>query len=301
MLKENPINIIKNIAKNWSIEITPNAAKKIDDFSKILKEKTIVNVTFLPNTNLLETIEVSRRLYESGMTPVPHISARAIRNTDELDYFIKSLTENCGVNEVLVIAGSSSSPADKFNETMQILNSGILEKYNIQKVGVAGHPEGSPDISDDLINESLKRKYEWSLKIGIPIYIETQFLFEAEPVLDWEKNIRDQGMKIPVRIGVPGPATIKTLFQFAKSSGIGPSMRMITKQAKNISKLFIVQAPDKYIYDLAFGLYNDKECNIENLHFYPFGGFKKTALWATNLEKGEFSLNDKGGFKIHES
>jgi len=301
MLTENPENIIKNVAKDWSIEITPNAAKKIDDFSKILRGKTTVNVTFLPNTNLLETIEVSRRLNESGMVPVPHIAARAIRGKEELDYFVKNLTENCGVNEVLVISGSSSSPVDEFHETMQILDTGILQKYNIQKVGVAGHPEGSPDISDNLIIDSLKRKYEWSLKTGIPIYIETQFLFEAKPVLNWEKSIRSQGMKIPVRIGVPGPATIKTLFQFAKSSGIGPSMRMITKQAKNISKLFIVQAPDKYIYDLAYGVHNDKDCSIEHLHFYPFGGFKKTAFWASSLEQGEFFLNDKGGFEIHES
>ena len=46
-------------------------------------------------------------------------------------------------------------------------------------------------------------------------------------------------------------ATIKTLFQFAQSSGVGASMRIIAKQAKNISKLFFVQAPDKFIFDLS--------------------------------------------------
>jgi methylenetetrahydrofolate reductase (NADPH) len=282
-------------------DYTKCSKKKIDDFSTILKPKTTVNVTFLPNTSLLETIEVSKKLFNEGMTPVPHISARAIKNKEELDYFVKSLSENCSVNEVLVISGSSGSPIGDFHETMQILETGILQKYNIQKVGVAGHPEGSPDIKADLIMDSLKRKYEWSLKKNIPIYIETQFLFEAEPVLKWEENIRKQGMKIPVRVGIPGPATIKTLFQFAKSSGIGPSMRMITKQAKNISKLFIVQAPDKYIYDLAYGIHNEKKCTIEHFHFYPFGGFKKTSGWAKCLEEGKFTLNGKGGFKTYES
>ena len=103
MLTENPENIIKNAAKNWSIEITPNAAKKVGNFSTILKPKTTVNVTFLPNTNLLETIEVSKRLFDEGMFPVPHISARALKNKDELEYFVKALSENCGVTEVLVV------------------------------------------------------------------------------------------------------------------------------------------------------------------------------------------------------
>ena len=91
MLTENPENIIKNAAKNWSIEITPNAAKKVDNFATILKPKTTVNVTFLPNTNLLETIEVSKRLFDEGMFPVPHISARGIKNIDELDSILKIL------------------------------------------------------------------------------------------------------------------------------------------------------------------------------------------------------------------
>ena len=123
------------------------------------------------------------------MFPVPHISARALKNKDELEYFVKDLSENCGVTEVLVISGSSGYSSGDFHETMQILDTGVLQKYNIKKVGVAGHPEGSPDISNDLIMDSLKRKFEWSLKTKIPIYIETQFLFEAEPVLKWEEEM----------------------------------------------------------------------------------------------------------------
>ena len=301
MLTENPENIIKNAAKNWSIEITPNAAKKVDNFSTILQPNTTVNVTFLPNTKFLETIEVCKRLFDEGMLPVPHISARALKNKDELEHFVKDLSENCGVTEVLVISGSAGHSNGDFHETMQILDTGILQKYNIKKVGVAGHPEGSPDISNDVIMDSLKRKYDWSLKTKIPIYIETQFLFEAEPVLKWEEEIRNQGIKVPVRIGIPGPATIKTLFQFAQSSGIGPSMRMVSKQAKNITKLFMIQAPDKYIYDLSYATHNEKNCLIEHFHFYPFGGFTKTAIWAKSLEEGNFTLNGKGGFIINES
>ena len=80
MLTENPEKLILKAANNWSIEITPNASKKIADFSTILEKNTTVNVTFLPNTNISETIETSKKLFENGMNPVPHVSARAIRD-----------------------------------------------------------------------------------------------------------------------------------------------------------------------------------------------------------------------------
>ena len=98
------------------------------------------------------------------MNPVPHVSARAIRDVKELDYFIKNLSETCNVTEVLVIAGSGKKPVGDFHETMQILETGVLQNYNIKIIGVAGHPEGSPDIENDLILDSLKRKYECSKK-----------------------------------------------------------------------------------------------------------------------------------------
>ena len=299
MLAKNPEYILHPVIKGWSIEVTPSSAKNIDSFAELLQKNTTVNVTFLPNTNPLDTIEVCKRLFNDGMNPVPHISARSIKNSDELDSFVKQLSQTSNVSEVLVIAGSLDTPIGEFNETMQILNSGILQKYNISKVGVAGHPEGSPDIPDTLIKDALKRKFEWSLKEDIPLYIETQFSFDAKPVLLWEKSIRNEGIKLPIRIGIPGPANIKTLFQFAKSSGVGASIKMIAKQSRNLAKLLMVQVPDKYIFDLANGINIDKECMIENLHFYPFGGFKRTVEWASGLENGDLTFDENGGFKIN--
>jgi methylenetetrahydrofolate reductase (NADPH) len=42
------IDAIAKAGANWSIEVTPPGAAKIDDFSAILAEGTTVNVTFLP-------------------------------------------------------------------------------------------------------------------------------------------------------------------------------------------------------------------------------------------------------------
>jgi methylenetetrahydrofolate reductase (NADPH) len=132
----------------------------------------------------------------------------------------------------------------------------------------------------------------------LKLYIETQFCFEAPIVLDWEKRVRAAGNELPIRIGIPGPATIKTLFRFAQISGIGPSMRFISKQARNVAKLMTVQSPHMLLSDLAYGMASDPDCLIEHFHFYPFGGFGKTAAYANAIAAGDIQLLPKGGFDV---
>ena len=36
-------------------------------------------------------------------------------------------------------------------------------------------------------------------------------VFEAPIVLEWEKSVRAAGNELPIRIGIPGPATIDPL------------------------------------------------------------------------------------------
>ncbi len=295
---DNSIEFIVKASRGWSIEITPSVAKRIIDFSKILKLGTKVNVTHLPGTSPIETIETSKQLYEQGMLPVPHLAVRSIQNLEALEILIKQLSEKAKIKEILIIAGSINKPVGDLYESMQVLNSGLIQKYGINKVGIAGHPEGSPDISDIQLELALKKKNEWAQQQGLDVYIETQFAFDSKPVLEWEKIIRENGNTLPIHVGIPGPATIKTLLKFALSSGIGPSLQMIKKQSKNITRLFTTQSPDKYIYGLARGMEQDKECLIKNFHFYPFGGFLKTVEWASALEKGLLRLDDSKGFEV---
>ena len=133
------------------------------------------------------------------------------------------------------------------------------------------------------------------------MYIETQFCFEARIVLDWERAARAAGNKLPIRIGIPGPATIKTLFRFAQLSGIGPSMRFISKQARNVAKLMTVQSPHLLLDDLAQGMAGDPDCLIRHFHFYPFGGFAKTAAYAQAIADGKIETLPKGGFEVNSA
>ena len=294
------IESIQRAAADWSIEVTPTGATKIESFRDCLAPGTTVNVTFLPGSDPSDTIAVAERLHNDGMRPVPHLAGRSLRNADQLDELLTAFTTRCGVEEVLCIGGGVDSPVGDFTATIEVLESGLIQKHGIRHIGVAGHPEGSPDISDDEVATALAAKNALAARDGLELYIETQFCFEADIVLDWERRVREAGNRLPIRIGIPGPATIKTLFRFAQISGIGPSMRFVAKQAKNVAKLMTVQSPHLLIAGLAEGMAADKDCLIRHFHYYPFGGFARTAAYAGAIAEGRIDLLPKGGFDVTE-
>ena len=294
------IETIQSAAANWSIEVTPTGATKIESFRDCLAPGTTVNVTFLPGTDPSDTIAVAERLHNDGMRPVPHLAARSLRDAGQLDELLTAFTTRCGVEEVLCIGGGVDNPVGDFSATIEVLESGLIQKHGIRHIGVAGHPEGSPDISDEEIVTALSAKNELAARDGLELYIETQFCFEADIVLDWERRVREAGNRLPIRIGIPGPATIKTLFRFAQISGIGPSMRFVAKQAKNVAKLMTVQSPHLLIAGLAEGMAADEDCLIRHFHYYPFGGFARTAAYAGAIAEGRIDLLPKGGFDVTE-
>jgi methylenetetrahydrofolate reductase (NADPH) len=295
------IEQLQKAATNWSIEVTPAGAIKIDRFADCLAPGTTVNVTFLPGSDPIDTVAVSERLHNEGMNPVPHLAARSLRDADQLDTLLAAYTSRAGVNEVLVIGGGVDQPVGAFANSMQVLETGLIQRHGIQNVGIAGHPEGSPDITETEISEALAAKNALAKSDGLNMYIETQFCFEAGIVLAWERDVRAAGNLLPIRIGIPGPATIKTLFRFAQISGIGPSMRFISKQARNVAKLMTVQSPHLLLADLAEGMRSDKDCLIQHFHFYPFGGFAKTAAYASAIANGDLRILPKGGFDVIDS
>ena len=294
------IDAISNAGKDWSIEVTPPGSAKIESYSDILAEGTTVNVTFLPGTDPKDTVDVAVRLRDEGMNPVPHIAARSLKSKEQLDELVADMTNRAKVDEVLVIGGGVDNPVGDFASSMDVLETGIFQKYGIKKIGVSGHPEGSPDIPDDALAHAIGWKNDFAKSEGLDLYMETQFCFEADAVVNWEKSIRAAGNNLPIRIGIPGPATIKTLFRFAQISGIGPSMRVIAKQAKNVTKLLTVQSPHLLITGLAEAMAADPDSRIQHFHYYPFGGFAKTSRWASAVADGSIELLPKGGFTVPE-
>jgi len=291
---------IVDFMTGFSIETTPGSAAKIPDFRTILRPGTTVSVTFLPGSDFMDTVRTAKRLKAEGFNPAPHIAARSIPSHAMLAEFMTRLRGEADVREVVALAGGVNEPLGAFDNSMQLMETGLFDKHGIRRIGVAGHPEGSPDIGPAQLAEALDWKNRFAARSDASFYIATQFCFEAAPVIAWDRAIAAAGNTLPVHVGVPGLATLKTLINHAKACGIGPSMRVLTRQARHIAKLLTVQAPDRLVADLAHYKAAHPECGIAKVHIYPLGGLRRSAAWTYGVVDGEITLRKDGrGFAVN--
>jgi len=285
---------ILDFVAGFTIETTPGSALKIPDYRDYLRPGTSVSVTFLPGSDFADTVTTAKRLKDEGFKPAPHFAARSIASRAALEANLKRLQDDVGVEEVVALGGAVNSPVGEFDSSMQLLETGLFDKHGVKRIGLAGHPEGSPDISDKGLAEALTWKNAFAERSDAEFYLATQFCFEAAPIIAWDTAIREAGNRLPIHIGIPGLATLKTLINHAKACGIGPSMRVLTRQAKNITKLLNVKAPDRLVCELAYYRAHEPDCGIRRVHVYPLGGLRRSAQWIYAVADGEFTLGKDG-------
>ncbi|MBX2825273.1 MAG: metFprotein [Gammaproteobacteria bacterium] len=293
------IDNIQRFLTGFTAETTPRSAEKISDFNDYLRPETPVYITFLPGTDFADTVKVARRLRKEGFTPVPHFAARSIPNQATLEDYIKQVRGEADVDWVLCIGGAVDTPVGDYSDTTQLLQTGLFEKHGIHKIAVAGHPEGSPDMPDAAIHDALMWKNRYSTETGTEMYLVTQFAFEAAPIIAWDKKLQAAGNKLPIHIGVPGLATLKSLLMHAKACGVGASMRVLTRQARNVTKLLVVNTPDMLVAELAQYQQQDPDCGITGVHMYPLGGLRRTAQWSYAVVDGDISAAGRG-FRVNQ-
>jgi methylenetetrahydrofolate reductase (NADPH) len=280
LLKADPVPAFLS---GLSVEITPKQIDKLPTLAARLAPAARVYIALIDPADVAGQLEAAVRLRALGLEPVPHVPARFIIDEPDLEGRIAALSSRAGVRQMLVLGGGAPQPLGKFDAAIQLLDTGVFQKHGISRIGMAGHPEGNADITrthgDKVLYDALKAKQACLKAQGIEGYIATQFLFEAAPVAEWAGKLREAGITLPIHIGVPGPATIKTLVKYAALCGVGNSARFMRKQALNITKLLTVSTPDAFIADLARLHAGEPELGIAAPHFYPFGGFDKLFDW----------------------
>jgi methylenetetrahydrofolate reductase (NADPH) len=265
-----------------SVEITPKQIEKLPVLSAKLAKGTHIFIALIDPAEVEMQINAAAALREAGFEPIPHIPARFVRDEDDLKNRMAAFVSK-GVTNILALGGGAPEPIGKFNAAIQLMETGVFEANGITRIGIAGHPEGNPDITKHLgeaaLLEALQLKQAWLKEKNITGFIATQFLFDAGPLALWATQLREAGIDLPLHVGVPGPASIKTLVRYAAMCGVGNSARFIRKQALNITKLLTVSTPDEFVDQLATLHFDKPELNIAAPHMYPFGGFDKMFDW----------------------
>ena len=276
-------DVTEAFLRQMTIEITPRQAEKLPLIAENVSPGTRVFVALVDPLHLEDQITAVRQIRILGLEPVPHVPARFVRNEDDLRDRIGRLAASGSVKQYLVLGGGAPEPVGKYDQAMHLLETGVFQANGAEFIGVAGHPEGNPEIErahgKAVLLEALKRKQSYIKESGMQGFIATQFLFEATPVAKWAQLLRAEGIGFPAYVGIPGPASIKTLARYAAVCGVGNSARFIRKQALNVTKLLRVSTPDKFIDDLATLTATQPELKIAGPHMYPFGGFDKLFDW----------------------
>ena len=276
----------KNCLKNFSIEVMPRTAKKVDNFKRILPYKTTVYVAHLEETPIEEMFSTCQRLISEGMVPMPHIPARIIPSIGKLEDWVKEYA-SLGVEQSLLLAGNGKTPSGELFNSIQMLESGIFEKYSFKKIQIAGHPEGNPDIDKDGSLErtvnALKVKQEFARKTKLQIGITTQFCFDLQPVIKWLEILEREKIDLPISLGLAGPTKLQTLIKYAIMCGVGPSISVLKKRAKDLTKLLLPFEPTEMVNELASNTKNKLFENVDSLHFFPLGGIEASASFARTI------------------
>ena len=279
---EQSFNIpLKEFLSGYSIEVTPRSANKIECFADVLPENTRVYIAQINIDDTPEMIVTAKRLKDEGFEVMPHFPARMIKNHAVLNDLISMYQNEAGVDEALLLAGGLPNPAGDYNSSIQLIESGLFDKAGFKRLHVAGHPEGNKDIDPDgsnkNVSEALSWKQEFSNRTDASMAITTQFCFDANVVKKWAGTIKDSGVDIPIHIGIAGPAKLQTLLKFSIECGVGASMKVLTKRARDITKLLLPYKPTQILSDLANYRAQDSSLNIEQVHFFPLGGVKRAA------------------------
>ena len=273
----------KDFISDYSIEVVPNSAAKIESFSDLLPQNTRVYIAHLEKEDIRTMVSTAKRLSDEGFTVMPHFPARIIKNQSVLNDWISMYQNEAGVNEALLLAGGSTKPIGELDSSIQLIESGLFDKAGFKRLHIAGHPEGSKDIDPDggikNVSEALSWKQEFSKRTDASMAIATQFCFDADIVKKWADRIKEDGIDIPIHIGIAGPAKLQTVLKFSVECGIGASIKILTKSAKDITKLLLPYKPTQILNDLAEYKSQDPELNIEQVHFFPIGGIKQTTNW----------------------
>lgn len=274
-----------------SIEVAPKQAIESADLPGLFPAGSRVYITDIGTDPTDVLVQAAVRVAKLGYKPVPHFASRRLTTKVALEERIKRTVGEAGVTDVLIIGGGLDKPAGEFGSSMEVLETGFFEGNGITHIGVAGHPEGSPDFTEATAVEALKQKQAWAAKTGVNVRIVTQFGFDSKKFITWAEGLKAHGIDLPVHLGVSGPAKITTLIKFAAMCGVGNSISFLKKNALSVTAMALGHNPEEIVGPIEKHFQANPAGPIQQIHIFPFGGLKKSSEWL--VDRGSWSKNSE--------
>lgn len=243
----------------------PGALEK----TSLLPVGSTVTVTASPSRGIQATVDLAVALEQAGYGAVPHLAARMISDRAHLSRMLTTLRRN-GVTQAFIIGGDPE-PVGKYQDAGTLLRDMVEMDHSFVEVGIAGYPEGHPDIDDRRLREALRAK------AAMATYLVTQMCFDPTAIVDWARSARQDGIELPIKLGVTGAVDSAHLLAVAARIGVGDSLRMLMKNRGLLRML----RPGRYRADrlvegvAAAGV----EVDLDGLHVFTFNQVGATLAW----------------------
>jgi methylenetetrahydrofolate reductase (NADPH) len=260
-------------ASRFSLEATRPDEREVAALADIVPRDTEVYLSMVPGQDLKQHAEVAGWVRRHGLEPVPHLPARRIASRDALIDFLARFQGEANGRRALVVAGDVT-PQGPFTDALALMRTGLLQKARILEVGIAGYPEGHPKIPAEKITASFRDKIAEAGQSGLRLHIVSQFSFAPDNIVTWIAGLRAQGITLPVKVGMAGPAGIAALLRYAKRCGVSASLTGLMSGAA--LGLIGNLGPDKIIDALAAA----SDLGDIRAHYFSFGGVSDTGRYA---------------------
>jgi methylenetetrahydrofolate reductase (NADPH) len=276
--------------RSYALEVAGKDIAQVESAKADIPPGTPINIAFLGNEDHDQRINAARVIRACGFDPVPIISSRRLHSEQDRDDLLEALSAAAAPTRVILVGGDPAVPAGPFEDSLALLGSGVLERHSIRQVGIVGYPEGHPKIDTDTLWRCLKWKIEFLQNAGCSVEITTQFGFDADAVVRWMTRLRHEGIDTPVRIGVPGPASVGKLLRYAQRFGVEPSADTARQYGLSTAELDRQVGPERYWDQLTTGL-DGGDFGIVLYHLYPFGGILEGVRWMNRQMPSLYGLS----------
>lgn len=278
MPKPSHAAFVAGLLSGHSVEIGAKDIAQILTAGPLLPRSTSVAIAHFPDEDSAIRVEAAVAVRRSGHVPIPHVAARRVRSADELTHFLARLRQEAAVDRMFLIAGDPERPLGPYRDALALIETGYFEEVGTTHVGIAGYPDGHPRIATPDLWRALEQKVMALQGRGHEVDIVTQFSFEAASVLRWLAELRDRGIDVPVKVGVPGPISLSGLVHFAARSGVSASASALAKYGTSIGRVIGTVGPLPFMKKLGEGL-ETRDYGRISLHFYTFGALHQTVDW----------------------
>ncbi len=238
-----------------------------------------LSVTASPAKGQDATVELAARLAGHGYSVAPHFSAQQVRTRSHLEELLARCRQ-AGITEAFVIGGDRRDTPSAFADALALLRAMHDVGHGFTDIGIGGHPEGHPAVSDEVLMKAMEDK------ALLATHITTQIVFDPKLILAWARDLHARGVMLPIHVGVPGAVHRQKLLRVSSGLGIGESARFLTKQQGMLWRFFVPGGyrPDKIMRGLAPHL-GQPDNNIAGFHVFTFNDLASTEEWRTRSLK----------------